>query len=65
MPRTEHNTDDEIVYPHSFGVRRVQDRSRRLRKQAQIIFMLSISSIFVQDYVKVPSENRLGYATVY
>ena len=31
MPRTEHDTVDNLFYPHSFGVRRVQDRSRRLR----------------------------------
>ena len=31
MPRTKHDTIDELFYPHSFGVRRVQDRSRRLR----------------------------------
>ena len=32
MPRTEHNTVDDLFYPRSFGARNVvQDRSSRLR----------------------------------
>ena len=64
MPRTEHNTVDDLFYPRSFGARNVvQDRSSRLRinlRRFHIHFFFVCAGL-----CNSTTKKRLGYANVY
>ena len=64
MPRTEHNTVDDLFYPRSFGARNVvQDCSSRLRinlRQFHIHFFFVCAGL-----CNSTTKKRLGYANVY
>ena len=64
MPRTKHNTVDDLFYPRSFGARNVvQDRSSRLRinlRRFHIHFFFVCAGL-----CNSTTKKRLGYANVY